>query len=95
MNPLQIFEKHPHMDAYRVGGFYSPYALVSADKRFSDAELAAEWHRAVSAFQSANDMADLVPCPETWSDQERDRGWMYAVERFATLPHYDETKDAA
>ena len=43
MIPLQIFEKHPTADAYRVGGFYSPYALVSTDKRFSDAELAAEY----------------------------------------------------
>jgi len=42
--PLEIFEKHPEADAYRVGGFYSPYALVSTDKRFSDAELAAEYH---------------------------------------------------
>jgi hypothetical protein len=46
MNPLQIFEKHPTADAYRVGGVYSPYALVSQDKRFSDAELAAEYQRA-------------------------------------------------
>lgn len=45
MIPLQIFEKHPTADAYRVGGFYSPYALVSRDKRFSDAELAAEYWR--------------------------------------------------
>ena len=44
MNPLQIFEKHLTADAYRVGGFYSPYALVSTEKRFSDAELAAEYH---------------------------------------------------
>ncbi len=41
MTPLQIFEKHPHADAYRVGGFYSPYALVSTEKRFTQAELAA------------------------------------------------------
>ena len=43
MMPLQGFEKHPEADAYRVGGFYSPYCLVSTNKRFSDAELAAEW----------------------------------------------------
>ena len=41
---VTIYEKHPHADAYRVGGFYSPYALVSREKRFTDAELAAEYH---------------------------------------------------
>jgi hypothetical protein len=44
MTGLTIYEKHPTADAYRVGGFYSPYALVSQDKRFTDAELAAEYH---------------------------------------------------
>ena len=45
MKPLElhIYDKHPDADAYRVGGFFSPYCLVSRDKRFSDAELAAEW----------------------------------------------------
>jgi len=43
MKELTIYEKHPEADAYRVGGFYSPYCLVSRDKRFSDAELAAEY----------------------------------------------------
>ena len=41
MSAFTIYEKHPTADAYRVGGFYSPYALVSTDKRFTDAELAA------------------------------------------------------
>ena len=75
MNPLQIFEKHPHMDAYRVGGFYSPYALVSTDKRFSEAELAAEyWAAALDADIMAP--PDLVAITAT-------------VRRFATLPHFD------
>jgi hypothetical protein len=46
MKPLQIFEKHPNMDAYRVGAFFSPYCLLATEKRFSDAELAAEYQRA-------------------------------------------------
>ena len=45
MSAFTVYEKHPTADAYRVGGFYSPYALVSRDKRFTQAELAAEfWH---------------------------------------------------
>ena len=75
MNPLEIFEKHPEADAYRVGGFYSPYALVSTEKRFSDAELAAEyWAAALDADIMAP--ADLVAITAT-------------VRRFATLPHFD------
>jgi hypothetical protein len=46
MKALTIYEKHLTADAYRVGGFYSPYALVSREKRFSDAELAAEFWQA-------------------------------------------------
>ena len=90
MNPLQIFEKHPHMDAYRVGGFYSPYALVSTDKRFSDAELAAEFH--FSRLDSRVRMARVDNCPgsETLFDHyERGLEQEWTLERFATLPHFD------
>jgi len=80
MNPLQIFEKHQHMDAYRVGGFYSPYALVSQDKRFSDAELAAEFwasHGEANAAMTGN------------------RRLLFSrratLARFARLPHAHET----
>lgn len=43
MKPLElhIYDKHPDADAYRVGGAYQPYCLVSADKRFRPGELAA------------------------------------------------------
>jgi len=80
MNPLQIFEKHPEADAYRVGGFYSPYALVSQDKRFSDAELAAEYHQADAA------------CTHAWNEGEftaEKQEVFMTFERFASLPHFD------
>jgi len=77
MTPLQIFEKHPTADAYRVGGFYSPYALVSAEKRFSDAELAAEyWAAALDADLMAPSW--LVAITAT-------------VGRFASRPHAHES----
>ena len=88
MNPLQIFEKHPAADAYRVGGFYSPYALVSTEKRFTEAELAAEvWSRKCEV--------------EWWVGPENSVTLGYrrilarikhraeVMERFATLPHFD------
>ena len=81
MIPLQIFEKHPHADAYRVGGFYSPYALVSQDKRFSDAELAAEYWSAQAVHERA---ARGQSCIAYIAEAE-----VEVWTRFATLPHFD------
>jgi len=75
MNPPQIFEKHPEADAYRVGGFYSPYALFMTEKRFSDAELAAEYWKVMSGLFDGHGKASRV---------RRE-----ALERFHTLPHFD------
>ena len=80
MNPAEIYEKHPHADAYRVGGFYSPYCLVSTDKRFSDAELAAEWWRANGDVMAADHDDDI------FAALNRKR----AIARAMNLPHYDE-----
>ena len=88
MNPMQIFEKHPHMDAYRVGGFYSPYALVATEKRFTEAELAAEWHANDSAawrmFARRPEFYDLDFAEKL---EERDS----TLRRFARLPHAHES----
>jgi hypothetical protein len=81
MMPLQIFERHPEADAYRVGGFYSPYALVSQDKRFSDAELAAEYWSAHAIHERA---ARGQSCIEYIAKAEAEV-WT----RFAKLPHFD------
>ena len=51
MSAFTIYEKHPTADAYRVGGFYSPYALVATEKRFTEAELAAEWWAACLEYE--------------------------------------------
>ena len=88
MSAFTIYEKHPTADAYRVGGFYSPYALVSRDKRFSEAELAAEWHANDSAawrmFARRPEFYDLDFAEKL---EERDS----TLRRFARLPHADET----
>lgn len=89
MSAFTIYEKHPTADAYRVGGFYSPYALVSRDKRFTDAELAAEYFAAESNFnrQRFNEMS----AGDFWDDAEWKRICrpMNIFRRFATLPHFD------
>lgn len=84
---MNIFEKHPHADAYRVGGSFQPYATIGADKRFTDAELASEhwaycwlWERHVSLDDG------YEGDPETREVKRRAE----VIERFATLPHYDD-----
>jgi len=87
--PLEIFEKHPDADAYRVGGFYSPYALVSQDKRFTDAELAAEWHQSrkwagMGRGWMVRQRSEVIRLQAV---QEMIRADI--VHRFADLPHFD------
>jgi len=90
MSPLQIFEKHPRMDAYRVGGFYSPYALVATEKRFTEAELAAEWWRQKSFFDTAHRRTENYMNQSRLIDsREREYDRLCVMERFATLPHFD------
>ena len=80
MSAFTIYEKHPTADAYRVGGFYSPYALVATEKRFSEAELACE----VLAMERDHwrSMAN-----DQLRQSEYDR--LLWVRKFATLPHFD------
>lgn len=74
MEPLTIYPKHPEADAYRVGGFYSPYCLIGADKRFTDAELAAECWQYMAANRQGQGLARVYK----------------VLKRFATHPHFDE-----
>jgi len=85
MSAFTIYEKHPTADAYRVGGFYSPYALVATEKRFSDAELAAEWHRAASTeFAAMGNPSGYKPGAQQRAAIQRE-----TLYRFATLHHFD------
>jgi len=90
MNPLQIFEKHPTADAYRVGGFYSPYALVSQDKRFSDAELAAEYWRKNGDFESCAEGYSVANDGYSYEWEHVEAARLSIIRRFATIPHFDE-----
>ena len=55
---------------------------IAKNKRFTAAELAAElWHSIASYYA-------LVPSPEAVMEASRNR----TIERFATLPHYDEVQ---
>jgi hypothetical protein len=76
---LRVFEKHPDADVYRVGGSMTPYAIVAVEKRFTDAELAAEYW---AAHGEAN--AAMTGNPRLLFSKRQ------TIRRFATLPHHDE-----
>lgn len=86
---LELFEKHPDMDAYRVDGAYQPYAIVGRDKRFSDAELAAEYWL-LSSRRERMLAYDDGPNSETRKMAHQDRERMNTIHRMITQPHYDE-----
>ena len=91
---LRIYPKHPAADAYKVGGAYEPYAVVATDKRFTDAELCAEFHAARA------DYAEAIrhPSGTYWTplDVQEDNTAAMATKRattflhFALRPHYDD-----
>jgi hypothetical protein len=86
---LRVFEKHPHTDAYKIGGAYEPYAIVATEKRFTDAELAAEYWLLSSRAERMNAYDD-GPGSETRKMALLDRERMNIIHRFSTLPSYDD-----
>lgn len=98
MTGLQVFEKHPAADAYRIGGAFTPYAIVAKDKRFTDAELAAEvfsaiFHEAECEVRGRKIERQVPghPAIDHYVTQNHEFGRQAGIiARFATLPHYDE-----
>lgn len=88
---MNIYPKHPDADAYALNGgtVYTPYAYVAREKRFTDAELAAEYWQAqercmfVSAFSRMPISSDSKTAREAST-----------IHRFATLPHFDDQEPA-
>lgn len=94
MNPLTLFPRHPSApDTYYISGAWAPAAITAVDKRFTDAELAAEYHAAHAIFQ--RNIWQEMSRGEDWTEEEWTRlaEPLNSLHRFATLPHYDE--DAA
>lgn len=80
--PLTVYPKHPTADdVYYIGGAWAPACITAEDKRFTDAELAAEvWCITAEHWRSmANDQL---------RQSEYDR--LLWIRKFAALPHYDE-----
>jgi len=79
---LAWFEKLPNTDAYRIGGHFAPYAVLTRPVRFSDAELAAEmWMQYAGLFYFIKEGK-----PQTKGKRERQA----TINRFAAYAHFDE-----
>lgn len=80
MNDLPT--KHPHADAYAMNGgtVYTPYAYLATDKRFTDAELAAEYWHAVGYYLERHGVESSTSALMQ----------AHTLHRFACLPHYDD-----
>jgi hypothetical protein len=94
MKPLEltVFEKEPGLYG-REDTYHSPDGLwaypeshvdgYAAEKRLTDAELAAEHHRAKwTGLMHEHKWHSIL--------SDKHRAMIATVERFATLPHYDE-----
>jgi hypothetical protein len=76
---LELFEKHPTLDAYRVGPSYTPYSFIAQDKRFTDAELAAEYWAVEAKARSLKLTSRSLELQEQAA----------TFQRFAQHSHYD------
>lgn len=87
---LTWFDKHPTLDAYRVGSHYAPYALLAREVRFSDAELMAEYHQANSRRYQRQ--YNEVSAGDDYTEESWDEHFdmQNAFYRFAAHPHFDE-----
>jgi len=79
-----IHPKHPTADdTYYIGGAWAPACITAKDKRFTGAELAAEYWRA-SCHKTKRPDID-----KTWDQREWEHDILY---RFLTLPSYDQER---
>ena len=82
MNPLTVFPRHPSApDTYYINGAWAPACITAVEKRFTDAELAAEVWRQEAQVTSVEAMGG-TPI--------RNIAALKTLERFATLPHHDD-----
>ncbi len=90
---LNIFQKHPDMDAYYVGGSYTPYCIVARDKRFTDAELAAEWQYQDNRCGQVCEGYGVAHDGTSMGTEEEEIELLRLMYRFATLHHFDEVTE--
>ena len=89
MNPLTIYPKHPSApDTYYIGGGWSPACITAVDKRFTDAELAAEYWAAEKWLGDVRAIAETYPGYAQIEPTMLDR--VLTLHRMITNPAHDE-----
>lgn len=89
MTPLQVFPRHPESpDTYYIDGAWAPACITATDKRFSDAELAAEYWM-LSSRRERMLSYDDGPGSETRKMAHQDRERMNTIHRMITNPAHD------
>lgn len=92
---MQVFPRHPSApDTYYIDGAWAPAAITAVEKRFSEAELLAEFHSARADYAEAK----RHPSGTYWTplDVEEDNTAEMATKRattflhFASRPHHDD-----
>jgi len=88
MNPLTVFPRHPSApDTYYINGAWAPAAITAVEKRFSDAELMAEYWM----WQGNQEWWLARPNMDRRSKViQRVIHRAEVMARFARLPHHDE-----
>lgn len=60
MKPAEIFSKHPVADdVYYIDGAWASACITAVDKRFSDAELAAEYWMSIACEMPSKEVIAL------------------------------------
>jgi hypothetical protein len=87
---LTVYEVDPTEPSMVVVEGFWAYRPYDPAKRLTDAELAAEFWKSGSDHYAANSMHMMFEDDDTEQALSDSRDFMFAMERFATLPHYDE-----
>lgn len=93
MGELRIFPRHETADdVYLIGGAWAPACITAVEKRFTDAELAAEFEAARCDYLLSEASGHFwAPLGETWPSDHASAGRRAStLLRFATRNHYDQ-----
>lgn len=92
---LTAYPKHPDMDdTYYINGAWAPACITAQDKRFTDAELAAEYWRHDGDTSAVYEGLRV----ETWGGEAGTgdaaekvmKHRLETLEQLATIPHHDQ-----
>ena len=91
MNPLTHYPRHPSApDTYYINGAWAPAAITAVEKRFSQGELAAEWHKQDNHCGQRLEGYGVAHNGEPLADEEAEIERLRIIYRFCTNPAHDE-----